>query len=59
VFMEAAKALGLRIVKEGGKTDLEKLRFAFRLCTSRNPDETPSTTRALGLLCQPSVQGIS
>jgi hypothetical protein len=37
VFVECARALGQRIVKEGGKTDAERLTFAFRLCTARAP----------------------
>ena len=39
VFMEAAQALALRVWKEGGNDDRAKLIYAFRLCTSRTPDE--------------------
>ena len=39
VFMEAAQAFALRIWKEGGATDQARLIYAFRLCTSRRPDE--------------------
>ena len=39
VYVEAAKMLGQRLVKEGGKTDEERLAFGFRLCTSRKPSE--------------------
>ena len=39
VFMEAAQALALRVWKEGGNDDRAKLIYAFRLCTSRAPDE--------------------
>ena len=35
--MECARALGKRAVLEGGKTDAERLAFAFRLCASRKP----------------------
>ena len=31
-------ALGKRAVIEGGKTDAERLTYAFRLCVSRNAD---------------------
>jgi hypothetical protein len=39
-FVEAAQALALRVLKEGGTNDLSRVRYAFRLCTSREP--TPS-----------------
>ncbi len=37
-FMEAAQALALRVFKEGGATDRDKMTYAFRLCTGRKPD---------------------
>jgi hypothetical protein len=37
VFMEAAQALALRLWKEGGATDREKLVYGFRLTTGRQP----------------------
>lgn len=37
VFVECARALGKRAVLEGGKTDAERLTYAFRLCVSRTP----------------------
>jgi hypothetical protein len=37
IFVEAARALGKRAVVEGGKTDTERLTYAFRLCVSRMP----------------------
>ena len=37
--MEAAQALALRVWKEGGADDRAKMIHAFRLCTSRKPDE--------------------
>ncbi len=37
-FVEAAQALALRVWKEGGVSEREKLIFAFRLCTGRKPD---------------------
>ena len=35
VFVEAAQAFALRILKEGGTTDAERAAFAFRACTAR------------------------
>jgi hypothetical protein len=37
VFIEAAQALALRIIREGGKSEAERADFAFRLCTGRRP----------------------
>ncbi len=37
IFVECARALGKRAVAEGGKTDAERLTFAFRMCVSRTP----------------------
>ena len=37
IFVECARALGKRAVLEGGKTDADRLIFAFRLCVSRKP----------------------
>jgi hypothetical protein len=37
IFVECARALGKRALVEGGKTDAERLAFAFRLCASRPP----------------------
>ena len=41
IFVEAARAMALRILCEGGGTDQERTDYAFRLCTSRGvkPDE--------------------
>jgi hypothetical protein len=49
LFMECARALGLRTVEEGGKTDAERLTFAFRRCVSRSPSAA-ETAALLGLL---------
>ena len=38
-FVEAAKAFAARILKEGGNSDESRITFAFRLATSRTPDE--------------------
>ncbi len=37
VFVEAAQALALRILREGGATDAERTDYGFRLCTGRSP----------------------
>ncbi len=39
-FVEAAKAFAARILKEGGNTDESRIAFAFRLATSRVPDDS-------------------
>jgi len=44
-FVEAAQALALRVLKEGGADDPSRVRYAFRLCTSRQP--TPSELELL------------
>lgn len=36
-FVEAAQALGLRALKEGGGDDRTRVTYAFRLCTGRAP----------------------
>jgi len=38
-FVEAARALAVRIMKQGGSTPEERIAFAFRLATSREPDD--------------------
>ena len=38
-FVEAAQAMALRVLKEGGADDASRVRYAFRLCTSRPPSE--------------------
>ncbi|HLH55089.1 MAG TPA: PSD1 and planctomycete cytochrome C domain-containing protein [Verrucomicrobiae bacterium] len=37
-FMEAAQAMALRVMKEAGPDDRARVRYAFRLCTGRQPD---------------------
>lgn len=45
VFHEAAQALALRVVKEGGATDRARAAYAFRRCTGRKP--TPAELDSL------------
>jgi hypothetical protein len=42
LFLEAARALALKTLQAGGKSDAERLAYAFRRCTGRVPDETES-----------------
>jgi hypothetical protein len=37
IFVEAARALALRVLREGGKDDAGRADYAFFLCTSRHP----------------------
>jgi hypothetical protein len=37
VFVDAARALALRMLREAGSNDRERAEYAFRLCTSRAP----------------------
>ncbi len=39
LFLEAARALALKTVREGGSSDRERLRFAFRRVISRPPSD--------------------
>lgn len=43
IFVEAARGLGLRIVKEGGSDDVSRARYGFMLCTSRQPTDAELT----------------
>jgi hypothetical protein len=36
-FVEAAQAMALRVIKEGGNDDRARATFAFQLCTGRKP----------------------
>ncbi|HND52120.1 MAG TPA: DUF1553 domain-containing protein, partial [Pirellulaceae bacterium] len=49
-FIEAARVLGQRTLRDGGATDDERLSYAFRLATSRSPDA--DETAALESLLQ-------
>ena len=49
IFAECAAAMAKRVLKEGGATDTERVRFAFRLVVARPPTEKESAILA-GLL---------
>jgi mono/diheme cytochrome c family protein len=38
-FVEAAQAMALRVLKEGGNDDHSRVTYAFRLCTGRTPTD--------------------
>jgi hypothetical protein len=42
VFVECAQALGLRTLKDGGRTDADRLTYAFRRCLARPPSAAES-----------------
>jgi mono/diheme cytochrome c family protein len=44
IFMDCARALAVRTLKEGGAGDAERLTYAFRLCVSRSPDDIEKAT---------------
>jgi hypothetical protein len=49
LFLEAARALAVKTLQEGGRTDAERLDYAFRRCLSRKP-EAKESAELLGLL---------
>jgi len=49
IYMECARALGMRALIEGGSTDSDRLSHAFRCCLARAPTE-PETSTLLDLL---------
>jgi hypothetical protein len=42
VFVEAARGLALRVLREGGATDETRIEYAFRLTTGRKPSKDDS-----------------
>ncbi|MBI3836481.1 MAG: PSD1 domain-containing protein [Planctomycetia bacterium] len=53
-YVEAARVLGQRILKQGGGDTTARLKFAFRLCTARMPNE-----RELSILRQIVEQNLA
>jgi hypothetical protein len=41
-YFEAARHLGYRMLREGGKDDADRLRYGFKLVTARTPTESES-----------------
>jgi hypothetical protein len=39
VFLECARALGQKTLREGGATDADRIVYAFRRCLARKPSE--------------------
>ena len=52
-YVEAARVLAQRIMKEGGADVPARMAFAFRLCTARPPSDAGSHDPATGLRAQP------
>ena len=49
VFVEAARAMALRVLREGGKDDEQRIEYAFLVCVSRRPT-APEKEEVLKLL---------
>jgi hypothetical protein len=49
IFVESARALALRVLREGGSDDAGRADHAFYLCTSRHP-QPPERDAVLALL---------
>lgn len=43
IFLECARALALRALRDGGSCDADRLVYAFRRCLARTPTEAEST----------------
>ncbi len=48
-YFEAARHLGHRMLRQGGATDAERLRYGFRLATARPPTEAEAAVLARAL----------
>ena len=55
IFVECARALAVKTLREGGATDPERLAYAFRRCTARSPDEA-ETKELLRLLAKETLR---
>ena len=40
IFVEASRAFALRVLRESPMNDLERVRYAYLLCTARTPNQT-------------------
>jgi hypothetical protein len=43
LFLECARALALKTLQDGGTSDWDRLTYAFRRCTSREPDKSEAS----------------
>jgi hypothetical protein len=57
LFVECARGLGKRTLLEGGKTDGERIEYAFRLCLARKP--TADEAKVLSSLLEKQRQRLS
>ena len=48
-YIEAARALAERMMKEGGSADADRLAYGFRLCTARHPSDKEAALLAASL----------
>ncbi len=55
LFLETARALALRTIREGGKTDEQRVSYAVQRCLSRKPNESESA-ELLSLLNKETVR---
>jgi len=44
IFIEAAQAMALRVLKEGGKDENQRIEYAYLLCMARTPNDTEKQT---------------
>jgi hypothetical protein len=56
-YVEMAKALAERVLREGPPDDAARLRYAFRLCAGREPDGFEKDTLATVLRKSAPEQG--
>jgi hypothetical protein len=54
-LLEAARFIGVRMLREGGATPAEQVRFAFRLVTSRAPSERETATLVTAMAEQEEI----
>jgi hypothetical protein len=57
VFVECARALALRTLRDGGPTDADRITFTFRRCVARSP--TPQESAELFALLEKQVERFS
>ena len=44
IFIESAQAMALRVLKEGGNGDTQRIEYAYQLCMARVPNDTEKQT---------------